>query len=268
VQTQREPHFFSTSKDWRAELPRYERMFRRQQGALYSEASTSYTFLPLRNLEIWDDIYEYNPGMKLIYLVRDPVARITSHYMHMYERGYTELGFERSLIKNRSYLDFSRYATQIRPFLRRFGADRVRIVLFDDLVSRPREVVADLAAFLRVPVDGFGDVESVHANPSIGGQKRHRAYDRADLLLKAVSRVAPSLWRKLSNSADRRFTAKPSLSPRSRRMILHMLESEIAELETLTRRDLSHWHTDPEESGDPTGKDLAGISAAATPRLP
>ena len=264
----KEPHFFSTCDDWRVELPRYEGMFRRQEGALYFEASTTYTFYPLRNLEIWEDIYEYNPGMKFIYLVRDPVDRITSNYMHMYERGYTDLRFEQSLVKNRSYIDISRYATQIKPFIRRFGSDRVRIILFDDLISRPQEVVEELAPFLGVPVDGFGDVAAVHSNRSIGGGKRHHRYDRASWLLNGIRRLSPWLWRRLSNESGRRFAAKPLLSPPFRRMILHMLESEIDELEILIGSDLSHWKRFPEpaEAGQPlTDPLLVGVGPLSQP---
>ena len=60
----KEPNFFSGCEDWRAELPRYEQMFRRREGALYFEASPSYTFYPHRKLDLWDDLHSYNPALK------------------------------------------------------------------------------------------------------------------------------------------------------------------------------------------------------------
>jgi hypothetical protein len=87
----KEPHFFSTSKNWRQQLSDYHSLFEEQNNALYFEDSTTYTFYPLRNLRIWDDIYDNNPAMKFIYLVRKPTSRIISSYMHTYERGYTDL---------------------------------------------------------------------------------------------------------------------------------------------------------------------------------
>ena len=107
----KEPHFFSTSNNWKRDVSTYHALFKEQEGALYFEASTTYTFYPLRNLHIWNDIFDYNPNMKFIYLVRTPVDRIISSYMHTYERGYTELNIEDALIKERLYIELTRYYT-------------------------------------------------------------------------------------------------------------------------------------------------------------
>jgi hypothetical protein len=237
----KETNFFSTSSDWRAELPRYERMFPRREGALHFEASPTYTFYPHRNLEIWNDLHAFNPRLKIVYLVRDPIERVTSAYMHIYERGYTDRTFERALAEVPQLLDVTRYATQITPFLARFGKDRVRILFFEDLLHHRRTLLDDLARFLGIDPHGFGDVAALHANPSIGGNKRHQKYDRPPLFLRAVRRIAPPLWRAITDNSRRTFSAKPRLSPRHQRVVLHMLRAEIDELEALTGRDLSHW---------------------------
>jgi hypothetical protein len=237
----KETNFFSTCRDWRAELPRYERMFPRQEGALHFEASPTYTFYPYRNLELWDDLHEFNPRLKILYLVRNPIERVTSAYMHMYERGYTDHTFETALVEIPQLLGVTRYATQIKPFLERFGEDQVRILFFEDLLHHRRALLADLARFLGLDPDGFGDVAALHANPSIGGNKRHHRYDRPPLLLRAVRRIAPPLWRVITDNSRRTFTARPTLSLRHQRVVHRMLRGEIDELEILTGRDLRHW---------------------------
>jgi hypothetical protein len=240
----KEPDFFSGCADWRAELPRYEQMFRRRPGALYYEASPSYTFYPHRKLELWNDLYDYNPALKIIYLVRDPIERLTSSYMHSYERGYTDLSFERTIIERAMLLDITRYATQITPFIERFGRDRVRIIFFDDLVRNPNGVVRELAAFLGIDGGEFGDVSGVHANESLGGHKLHHKFDNPGFLLSQVRRYAPPLWRAITDNSSRRFDRKPVLPPALRRAVLRLLRSEIDQLEAITGRDLSGWKGD------------------------
>lgn len=240
----KEPHYFTTVRDWRRELPRYEAMFPDREGALRFEASTSYTFLPLKKLEVWEDLYAYNPRLKLLYVVRNPLDRIVSNYMHNVERGYTEKSLEEAVMRDRIYVDVSRYATQIRPFLRRFGEERVRILFFRDVVGRREGVLAELAAFLDVPRDGFGeDGEGagfrVHANPSLGGAKPRAKLD--NVLTRGLRKVSPTLWRLVTRAGARGFDEKPTLSPPLRRTVLHMLEGEIRELEAITGRDLSEW---------------------------
>ncbi|WKN33487.1 hypothetical protein PZB74_09100 [Porifericola rhodea] len=61
----KEAHFFSTTPDWKKDLRTYERLFTEQADTLFMETSTSYTFYPLRNLNIWNDLYEYNSKQNL-----------------------------------------------------------------------------------------------------------------------------------------------------------------------------------------------------------
>ena len=240
--TPKEPQFFCTSSDWRGELPRYDRLFPRREGALYFEASTTYTFYPHRKLEIWDDLHEYNPDLKILYLVRDPIERVTSAYMHLYERGFIESTFEKAVVGSPLVLDVTRYASQIAPFIRRFGDDRVRILFFDDLVHAPEAVARDVATFLGIDPDGFGSVDGVHENRTLGGHKRNYRYD-SNPVLQVLERVMPPLWRALADNSARAFSQKPILPLPLARAVLHMLRSEIDELETITGRDLSHWRT-------------------------
>lgn len=257
--TEKEPHFFSTSPDWRTELPNYERLFPRRDGALYFEASTTYTFYPHRKLELWDDLHAFNPDLKIIYVVRDPIERVTSAYMHLYERGYVESSFEKAVVDVPILLDVTRYASQIAPFIRRFGAERVRILFFDDLVHAPQAVARDVAAFLGIDPDGFTRVHDIHANRSLGGQKRHHRHDRS-LLLRVLRRVASPRWRALTDISGRAFSEKPILAPPLERALLHMLRSEIDELEAFTGRNLNPWRR---SSALPAG--ATRIAAAVNP---
>lgn len=247
--TPKEPHFFSTCDDWQAEIARYEQSFAKSADSLYFEASTSYTFYPHRNLELWEDIYEYNPKTKFIYLVRPPIDRMTSSYMHNYERGYTDLEFEAALLEIPLLLDITRYASQIKPFIRRFGREQVHICFFEDLVRDPEAFVSTLSRFLGIHPDGFAHVGEMHSNKSVGGNKPHYKYDRFGALLRVVKRFAPALWKKIATDPARAFHEKPVLSPSHQQVILNTLEPEIREVEVLTGRDLSHWRAVPSAGG-------------------
>lgn len=236
-----EPHFFCRSPDWRSELDAYHALFEEKEGVQYFESSTTYTFYPLRNLHIWDDLYAYNPDLKFIYLVRNPIDRIVSGYMHTYQRGYTDRPFEESLIKNRMYLDITRYYTQIIPYIRRFGRDQVLLLDFDDLTQRTEATIQQVCAFLNINFDAFGTLEKTHRNPSLGRTKKHHKYDHPSWLLARIRDHLPPLWEKITDNSRRHFTEKPKPSPALQQMILQMLEVEIRELETLMGKNLSKW---------------------------
>ena len=117
----------------------------------------------------------------------------------------------------------------------------MRIDFFEDLVRDANVFARELAIFLGMDPDGFGDVGGIHANKSIGGHKHHYKYDNPGRVLSQVRRYAPPLWRMMTDNSSRGFHGKPVLSPPYRRLVLRMLRSEIDELEAMTGRDWSHW---------------------------
>lgn len=238
----KEPHFFSTSRDWKKDLHKYHRLFNdKEKDVLHFEASTTYTFYPLRNLRIWSDIYDYNPNMKFIYLVRNPIDRIISHYMHSYERGYTDLSIEEVLIKSRQYIDITRYYTQIRPYIEQFGRDNVKIIDFEDFIDQRKNVIEEISNFIGVDDSAFADYEQVRSNVSVGGSKRHHKFDSPPLPLRLVERFMPSIWNKIADNSERTFSGKPVLSSELQEMIVNVLELEIKELGRLMKKDLGKW---------------------------
>lgn len=241
----KEPHFFSKTADWRAHLEEYKGIFPEENDGLRFEASTTYTFFPHFNLRVWEDIYAFNPAMKIIYIVRDPVARIVSGYMHSFERGYTELPFDQAIIQKPGFINITRYATQTTPYIERFGRRNVHICFFEDLVRNPHGLMREVANFLGIDPGRFREIESTHANKSIGGNKQHVRFDEPTLPQRILRTLAPPIWRRVTDNSARSFKEKPSVSVIQRQMILHLLRTEIDELETLTGRDLSAWREIP-----------------------
>lgn len=241
--TQKEPAFFAKSPDWRAELPRYESLYQDRPGTISFEGSTQYTFYPHYNLEVWEDLYEYNPALRFIYIVRDPVERVVSSYMHHYERGYTDLPFGEALVKYARLLNITRYTTQITPYIERFGRDRVHICFFEDLLADRAGLMGGIASFLDVEASGFDLREQVHSNKTLGANRHHRRFDSPSLPMRAIRKVAPTLWQRVAGQSRRSFQAKPTVSAQQRRAILYLLRHEIDGVERLTGRDLSHWRS-------------------------
>jgi len=238
---EKEPHFFSEADNWKKDLDKYHQLFSEKAGAKYFEASTTYTFYPYRNLEIWNDICEYNSKMKFIYLVRNPIDRIISSYMHSFEKGHIDSSIEEVVRKNRFFIDITRYYTQISPYIKKFGQDNVLILTFDELVESRTKVLNQVSQFLTIDFKPFEDVDNIHSNASLGGNKIHHKFDNPPLVLKAVKKFTPSIWDKITNNSKRKFDKKPRLENETKKMILQMLEVEILQLQKLMNRDLSSW---------------------------
>ncbi len=237
----KEPHFFSTSPDWKKGLKSYEDLYDFEEGKKHFEGSTSYTFYPLRNLNIWDDLYEYNRDLKFIYMVRDPESRILSSYIHMYERGYTDLPLLDALRNDPFFFDVTRYATQIKPFIERFGREQILILEFEDFNKEREKNIRKVSEFLSLDFEGFKNYENAHTNETSKWTRVHKKWDNPNLFLRVIRKLTPALWKAITNNTKRTIYDKTQLNEEARKLIWNMLGSEVKELEGIMQRDLSHW---------------------------
>lgn len=96
----------------------------------------------------------YNPKLRLIAALRDPVARALSQHRHLVSRKliHPSTPFDVALERNPSYIDQGRYTSLLRPYYDRFPSEQIHIVMYDDIVTKPGAVMRDLYSFLRVDV--------------------------------------------------------------------------------------------------------------------
>ena len=148
MSTPKEPNFFSDADQWAKGLDWYRDLFNEaRDGDLCGESSTHYTKLPDLP-DALPRLAQYLPDAKYIYVMRHPIDRLVSHYVH----GWTErtIGgpIDEAAAKYPALIDYGRYAMQIAPYLERFGKDRVLPVFFDRLLAEPQAELERVCRFL------------------------------------------------------------------------------------------------------------------------
>ena len=241
----KEPDFFSKDSDWRNNLAQYHSLYK-DSSKCWIEASTSYTFYPHFSKNIWEDLYEYNPALKLIYLYREPVARCISHYMHVFERGYIDHTLEEAIKGVPLIVNNSRYAMQITPFIQKFGRENVLLMDLKELAEDRKSALSRIAAFTGLSLADFPAEEHSHKNSSLTQDKHHYKYDKLSPILKGIMGVTPKpfkkkLWNMFTGTGKRGFDAKPELSSKWKEAVVRLLESDILAFEKITGKDLGHW---------------------------
>ena len=221
----KEPQFFSDKNIcWKNELEKYHSYFHKE-GMIYGEGSTNYTKYPRFKLNIWDDIFSYNKDMKFLYLIRNPVDRTVSHYMHSFQRGFTTSTLEDAVILKPELINTSRYFMQIIPYIRTFGRESVKILLFDDLVKDPKNMAKDVFSFLELRDFHFPeDMQEFHFNKTIGSSKTHWKYDDPTGLKKLVKGRFPNVWNRIIIKNSMSFEKKPYVSNELKKVIINMVE--------------------------------------------
>jgi hypothetical protein len=147
----KEPNYFSDDENYARGSSWYASCFEGAgQEDLCGESSTHYTKLP-KHPRTLDRMVEALPRVKLIYVMRHPIDRLTSHYLHEQTVGRITEGLERAVDRYPDLVDYGRYSMQLEPYLRAYGPAAVHPVFFDRLVGRPDEELERIGRFLGVP---------------------------------------------------------------------------------------------------------------------
>ncbi len=176
------------------------------------EASTTYTKLPDRTGAAERARKVIGPNLRVIYIVREPVARIISHHYHSYVTGLFGPNIDEEIHRQPSLLNYTKYAMQVTPWIELFGHENVMIVKFEEYVARRREVVAKVSEFIGVePRPDLIDLAKVY-NKSDGKPVRVEFWRAVRLSRTYRKVIAPLLPRHLRDRI--RDAVHPKAPPR------------------------------------------------------
>ena len=130
----------------------YESIFKSAtQSQTCGEASTAYTKIPdIQGVpKRAHDLL--GSDVQLIYLVRNPIGRLISHYHHSVIVSGLELQIDEAILHHPPLVNYSKYAMQISPWIEQFGRDQVRILVFEEFIENRSTKVQGLCDFLGIP---------------------------------------------------------------------------------------------------------------------
>jgi hypothetical protein len=234
----KETDFFIAEKNFSRGRGWYESLFAAPAAAKpaatqFGEASPNYSKFP-RFAGVPERMHALVPEAKLIYVVRDPVARMISHYAHNISAKYETLPIDEALRPPAAtrYLVPSRYLTQLDSFRQYYPLDRMLVVSSDDLLSQRREAMRRIFSFLGV-------------DPSFDSPTFNTQYhDTAGKFRRAFKPSWPT--RVLTRLGLARPAAPPPAPPRelgdeTRRILIDLLRPEIDGFRRLTGQQFEQW---------------------------
>ena len=118
---------------------------------LLGEASVNYTSPNLASSAA-DRMAEMIPNARLIYVLRNPVERIRSHYRHEVQRRRESRSLLEALREpDNSYTGHSCYARCLQPYIDRFRREQIIVIRFEDVVRPPLPAWSEVLRFLSLP---------------------------------------------------------------------------------------------------------------------
>jgi len=146
--TPKEPNFFSDDKQYAKGMAWYSGLFANApEGSLLGEASTHYTKLPTHPNTVVR-LKKYLPSARLVYVMRHPVDRLVSHYIHEWSTGIYHCSIDEAVNKYPELIAYGRYAMQLEPYFEAFGRDAVLPVFFDHMVREPQAELERICQFI------------------------------------------------------------------------------------------------------------------------
>jgi Sulfotransferase domain len=160
----KETAFFSNDEIYARGVAWYESLYAEAgEKKMRGEGSNRYTMKEVFPQAV-ERIVAYNPDLKLIYCVRDPIARIESYWMEIRSHGGEDVhyDFNEAVRVNRGWLvDSSNYWQQLQAFKAHFPEQNIHVVFYEDFKTDPAEVMRSCFQFLGV------DHEIELADPSL-----------------------------------------------------------------------------------------------------
>jgi len=205
-------------------------------------------------------IHDTLPNVKLVAILREPVDRLYSRWLHLLRDGNDPIGpFEGCLDQNSIWwkrndlIQEGFYGTHLKRYVELFSPDQLLVFLHDDLKHNPQQVMRDLFEFIGVNPDFQAPLEREY---NVSGKPKNPVVDRLigsnSILIQSAKRVAPGLVDQLKDGKVKQWLTnmrkqnmdRPTIDSAFKNTIFQeVYAEEVTKLETLINRDITHWKT-------------------------
>ena len=263
MSTPKEPDFFSIDANYAKGMDWYYSLFKDAKPTqICGEASTTYSRWHQHPLAV-ERIHSALPHVKLIYIMRHPVDRAYSFYIHrfkgaLYKPEQAVLNtFEETIEQQKEFIQSSYYLEQIEKYLPFFPQESFLFLLMEDLIEQPAVTLQKILAFIDAdPQIDLIEQEKIVANKA-GDYPEWFVKEQLLKPLKkfpGVSLISSLLPKQIKNKVYQKIEQAnyqewkssqflpPPMLPETRARLLEHFKEPNAKLAQFLNRDLSHWN--------------------------
>lgn len=256
-------HYFGSDLDFRVRdrfsKEEYESFFAQSTEKARGEASVWYLF----SKNAAEEIHAYDPQMKIIIMLRDPIPLMYAHYtqMRLNALGDEDItSFEEALAAEPArkrgnripkhntlpsalfYTEIGRLSVQIQRYLHIFPRDQILFLFQEDMAKEMKQVYKKTLTFLNVDPEYHTSFARVNTHKEIRFEWMRSLIGATPQSFKSIlphkGRAKLSRWlRKVNMKHAQRATLDPSLEKKLRAQF----SDEIDALSRIVGRNLDHW---------------------------
>jgi Sulfotransferase domain len=229
----KEPNFFIEARNFGKGVDWYRSLFA-DHTKVCGEASPAYSKRH-RHEGVPERLREVVPHVKLIYVLRDPIDRIVSHYLHNRVLGRETRSLAAAVAAKsyrNNYVRTSMYGFQLAAFLPHFPLERILIAATEDLKDRRAETLRSMFRFIGVdPRFEKGDFDRLVNQTPLADQASRRGAPGGDRSASAGA---------LSGQGSETL-ARPALDREDRDRLAEHLAPDVEQLRALSGLRFERW---------------------------
>lgn len=201
-------------------------------------------------------IKHYIPNVKMIAILRNPVDRAYSHFLHLVREGREPLtDFAQAMREEETRIcnnwaptwhikQNGFYYEQLSRYFDRFDKAQLRIYLYEDFKANPVGLLQNIFHFLDVDQTFVPDMSTKY-NQSLVPRNRSLNYflTKPNPIKAFLKYFLPKELRKslVTNFKKQNLVKSAELSPEVRKELIQVYRQDILKLQELIKRDLSKW---------------------------
>lgn len=238
---------------------------------MVGEATPTYFLLPY----VAKRIYDFNPDMKIIFCLRNPVERAFSGWSMRVNNGTEHLPFKEAMEENfkqrqhlkfeteeegrvwqedmlrddrleetgsRTYLEGGMYSYNLKAYLKYFPQEQIKVIFMEDLQKDVRKTMKEVYAFLGVDPDFvIPNIEKKNTYKKSKIKLLDPILGKNKKLSKVIANMLPGAVKKKVLDTMYVEGSKKKITPEDKQIAYGYFKEDINELERLLKKDLSHW---------------------------
>lgn len=247
-----------SAQEWVWRRRDYEALFAgAPEGTVRLESTPFYLYQRHARARIAEEL----PEVKLVAVVRDPIDRAYSNWMHLWVDGLEPEADFRTAWRAEDrrveagwapfwhYRRLGRYGEQLADLFGRVERDRVLVLRYRQLVEEPARTLDRVAAFLGIAEGQVGAVPADNSRGFVEPGLRTAALGRVVRAgAWAGSYVRPEVWRRASRPLVGLLQRggpeqRPQLSPEARTALVDDIADDIEVLESLLGESFADWRS-------------------------
>ncbi len=266
----KEPHFWTNkivSENTEQDIMYYLKNFNLEKSySYYGESSTGYFYFDLFKNNLLT-LKKLKP--KFIFILRNPIDRVYSHYCYVKSLGSEDDNFKDAVLKDhqknpqpedllpelivKNYYQYSLYGKWLSKFYEIFDEDQIKVILFEDFKENQLQTLNECFDFLKLPK--LDTIPEIKSNVTVK-TKFPKMYKRLRILTLSKNRFRDVVKHFFPKKFRRKYKKNiseaflnltktneryPKLSEEQREWLFQLFKEDVELLKKITSMDFKKW---------------------------